>query len=450
MNSTARVLWLRPIPSRVLWAASILTIQLACQSVPSSSGSQARRGSSDAGFEVVWVRDGRARQVRVVGLDADGLRWRAEGDDAAAVEVAPWSQLLAVHGSHDAARVAARTVASGPQDARVRLVGGALLCGELLGGDPDGEGFELASPVFGRLTVPIDRLARIEFPARAGEAGPRDFVVPADVDDSEAVFYPARRGFDRSLGAIQRFVSGGVLFSAGGLDAEPREWRFRELAAIAVRDGFEADEALPLRLTTRAGDVVQVAPLRGDERIAVFALEGGEEVTLEHGDITSLTPVDRADRDYLSDLEPVEIECRSWFSDAPPLRTPRIDAAVHGGPLIAGGRGYGKGLGVASRTRLVFEVPEDAVALVGAVALDDSVLGLGLRAAVDVRVRVAGREVLAFDQLRAGEVRSLGRVAVEAGQRIELLVDFGAGYDLGDRVDWLDVAFVAAEASRAP
>ncbi len=112
---------------------------------------------------------------------------------------------------------------------------------------------------------------------------------------------------------------------------------------------------------------------------------------------------------------------------------------------MVAGRTWGSGIGVHSRSRLVYQVPAGAQAFCTRVGIDDSALALTPRANVDVRIQIGDK--VAFEQkgLQPGvEPRSTGLLAVKPGDRVELLVDFGSGRDLADRVDWLLPVFLQA------
>jgi hypothetical protein len=324
----------------------------------------------------------------------------------------------------------------------LQLVGGDVLRGEVVGGDEAGETIVVRSPVLGEVPVYVDRVARLVFLDRVAAGQNADFSIPDDVDEGEGLFVPARRGFDLIVGAVHRFGPEGVLFEARG-DASPRLRPYGEVAGFALRDGEEPERESAWRLVTAAGDRVGVDWIGGSEQELTFVLESGAEVRIPSGQLAALTPLG-TDIRFVSDLEPVGVEERSSFGgDGEVLRPYRADRSVVDGPLCASGQGFGKGIGVHARSVLTFAAPAGVTALVGVVALDDSVLGLPVRGVVDVQVRVDGARSFERAGLAAGTAPvALGRIPVRPGMKVELVVDFGPGLDLGDRVDWLAVAFV--------
>ena len=121
-----------------------------------------------------------------------------------------------------------------------------------------------------------------------------------------------------------------------------------------------------------------------------------------------------------------------------------------GEALVAGGRTFGKGLGVHSRSRLYFAVPDGAARFWTRVAIDDTAAALLVRADVDVRVLLDGKIVFAKQGLGPGQSPlDSGQIAVAPGQELVLEVDFGKGRELGDRVGWLAPVFLP-ERSKKP
>ena len=134
--------------------------------------------------------------------------------------------------------------------------------------------------------------------------------------------------------------------------------------------------------------------------------------------------------------------------DGWPVHRWRGDRSAVGGELLARGRVYGRGLGVHSMSRLTYTAPVGATHFRAAVALDDSVRLLPVRAHVEVRVLHNDREIFTADDLGVGQpVRDVGQHVVTAGDTITLEVAFGEGRDLGDRVDWLLPMFLMRRGS---
>jgi hypothetical protein len=378
--------------------------------------------AQEPGCEAV-LRDGRVLSVASV-TAGSGELWRLTNRDGAAVEVAP-VELLALFCSGVAQ----------PRLPAAHLAGGEVVRGVLVGGNDRGDAFELQSPVLGRVALRVDRLECLVL--QGGD--PAALELPDGVD--EALFQKAALGFDRLAGVLHQFGDGGIRFQPDG-QKEPRWFPVRELVGLRLRGAEARKQPAPFELLTRSGDRVGVALDGWRNGRLQIVLEDGRKIALVPGDIACLLNLGGG-AVFASTLAPASVTEASPDGDA--LMPWRRDRAVDGGPLQAGGRAHARGFGVHSRSRLVFAVPAGAARFWTQVGFDDSALALPVRGAVDVRVLVGDDVVFERKNLRAGDpVCSTGMLKVRPGQELALEVDFGAGRDLGDRVDWLSPVFLPA------
>jgi len=327
--------------------------------------------------------------------------------------------------------------ARAPELLRVDLVGGERLYGAIAGGDDNGDNLELLSPVLGKRTVPIDRLATVVHPG----VHPGDQVVPEGVD--EALFVPTARGYDLVAGTLFRFGPQGVQFQAEGRE-QARWYAPRKFSSLRIRGGLDREEPASCTLLTRSADRLGVRIGRCTEAGVELTFETGDQATVRWLDVACL--VFEGGVTHLSSLTPKEVVERG-YSGEPVLRW-RRDRSVVGTELLAQGRAYGRGLGVHSMSRLTFVVPEGATHFRTAVAFDDSANALPLRAHAVARVRRNDKQVFEVDDLKPGQApRDAGLHVVEPGDTITLEVDYGDGRDLGDRVDWLLPVFLMRDGS---
>lgn len=361
------------------------------------------------------LRDGRV--LSVASIQGDPAR-ELEVMVAGQLQKLPAGDLLAVHGC------AAQTI----DLACATLLGDEVVTGALVGGDATGDHFVMMSPSLGRIELPVDRLHALSAP---GARGVGDLPLPSGV--SEAIFRRAAVGYDIVAGSLHEFGDRGVRFQPDG-ESEPRWFRVQEMAGLRLAEAEPRKLAPTAFLRTRTGDSLGITVRRFTSKAIECELENGARVALAYADLASLSFTGTAT--FLSDLTPIEV--REAGFDGPTLYSWRRDQSVLGTPLIAGQRTYGKGLGMHSRSRLCFEVPEGHVAFWSRVALDDSAAGLPIAALVDVRVLVNDKVCFEYKGLAVGKPpRDTGLLRVAPGDRLALEVDFGAGRDLGDRVDWL-------------
>jgi hypothetical protein len=104
----------------------------------------------------------------------------------------------------------------------------------------------------------------------------------------------------------------------------------------------------------------------------------------------------------------------------------RVDRLL-GGPITVGGERYERGIGVHSRSNLVFELNGDYREFVTSYGMDDD---SGPLADVTVMVLVDGQRRFEKTHVRRGTLFGPVRVDLSHAGRIELIVDYG---DLQDR-----------------
>lgn len=319
----------------------------------------------------------------------------------------------------------ARAVA--PELLRVDLVGGDRLYGAIAGGDADGEDLELLSPVIGKVRLPIDRIAAVVQPG----VHPSDQVLPEGVD--EALFVPTGRGFDLVAGTLYRFGPQGIRFQPEGAQS-PSWYSPRRVSSLRLRGGLEREQQPSAVLLTRAADRIGLKLSSCDQEGLQAVLETGQEVTVRWRDVACVCLM--KDVVHLSTLAPTRV-VESGF-DSEITYSWRRDRCAAGGELLAQSRAYGLGLGVMSRSRITFRVPERATHFRASVAFDDTAVELPVRAHAVARVLKGNRLLFEADDLTPGQQpRDVGMHAVEVGDTITLEVDFGRGRDIGDRVNWL-------------
>ncbi|MEC9047628.1 MAG: NPCBM/NEW2 domain-containing protein [Planctomycetota bacterium] len=350
---------------------------------------------------------------------------RLVGDQASGYVATVGGQ--AVRFSHADLVAIQQGAAAAPELLRFELVGGERVFGAIVGGDADGDEVRVLSPVLGELGVPLDRLAAAVHPGvHSG-----DQVVPEGVD--EALFLETPRGYDLVAGTLFRFGADGLEFQADG-DAEARWYAPRKFSALRLRGGVDREEVAGFTLLTRSADRLGVTLDGCNEQGVQVTLEGGASALVAWRDVGCLV-VERDVR-HLSTMQPSEVVERGF--DGPAVLRWQRDQSVAGGELVVRRRAYGRGLGVHSKSRLTYVVPDGATHFRAAVAFDDVVSALPLRAHAVARV-ARNREVLFLaEDLRPGApIRDVGLHPVEPGDTITLEVEFGEGRDLGDRVDWL-------------
>lgn len=124
---------------------------------------------------------------------------------------------------------------------------------------------------------------------------------------------------------------------------------------------------------------------------------------------------------------------------------PRVDRAVDGRPLRAGGRTWSRGLGVHAPSRLTWALDGSWSELRTRAAVDDQVSSGSHRGSVVFRVHVDGELRYESRVVGAGEpVLELPAIELTGARELVLEVDPTADLWIGDRADWLSPVLVAA------
>jgi len=207
---------------------------------------------------------------------------------------------------------------------------------------------------------------------------------------------------------------------------------------VAARLAHPAPTAPPhpsLILTLRDGGRLTATALDWVDAGVEARLRAGVAVHIDADRIIAVEVVGGR-WEWLSEQRPVSYE------QAPMLGlgweyTP--DRNVLGGPITVVGERYERGIGVHSRSNLVFELNGAYREFVTSYGLDDD---SGPLADVTIMVLVDGQRRLEKTHVRRGTLFGPVRVDLSRAGRIELIVDYGDNGDLQDRFDWVEPGLI--------
>lgn len=145
-----------------------------------------------------------------------------------------------------------------------------------------------------------------------------------------------------------------------------------------------------------------------------------------------LQPLAQKEIVYLSDLVPSEYQHTPFLDRKLPLGN---DRNVLGRPLRAGGQLYPKGLGTASRSKIIYPLDQPFSRFEAALAIDDSTGGRG---SVIFRVLLDGKLVYTSPTIRGGQKPVPISIDTTDAKQLELEVDYATQADQLDHADWLD------------
>lgn len=340
-------------------------------------------------------------------------------------------------------------VARGDDALVLTLAGGDLLHGRVA--SAAGERLELALGSTARLSLSIDSIARLDFLDHSppGVQSPLD---PAPTGDR--LWRRTGASLDRLDGTLLGFEAAGVHFevrSSGERFERHVPWAEVVTLCMEVLDGSAQD--------ARPESVPVVLDLEDGSRFRASLVELGQEgaevelaltrLVVPYADLAELVVADGR-VSFVGELALRREEGRGTpFDDEFGMAfTHRVDRAVLGGPLMAGGERYSRGIGVHAPSRMVYRLPLRASLLRGAVAIDDSVLRNddSARGEVVFRVHLGGALAWESPRLHGGDAPvvlppidlSKGDPGCELSLEVDALGDFR-----GDRAAWLRLMVVS-------
>lgn len=267
---------------------------------------------------------------------------------------------------------------------------------------------------------------------------------------------------DRITGLIERIDPNGLRIETDsehtqiGMGVVSRV-RFAHVKRAAEQTGTET--GLRARLMLADGSILTVSGIRWHE--GKFLLRFGDGISETRAVPISLPRPGRNQNAEMTDGERSLADDRvllievlggrwRWLTDMTPSHSEhvplldvhwphRVDSNVKGEPMRVGGLDYTRGLGVHSRSRLVYELDPTCERFVSHYGIDDD---SGPQAHVEVKVLVDGKVVYSDSDVRCSGRLSKVTADLRGGKRLELFVDFGKNGDLLDRFNWIDPGII--------
>ena len=328
-------------------------------------------------------------------------------------------------------KVPLNTVVSLTRGDRPKSPAGLVLCvddGQRLVGVPsriDGMNLIWAVAGVGDVAVPVEAAIAIVRDRATPDAG----AAAATEDVAKLLSGDAVRG-------ILSDVSADAFAFTPAAGGDPVQVSPTAVASIAFAapPGGRKPPATPAFLVRAGASVLSASALQlnGDK----LTLAGGRDIVVPLADVTAIEhtggPVA-----WLSARRPTESTQTPYLGGPLPAR---FDTDVLGKPIRIGGVTYAHGIGVHSRSKLVFDVLPGDKTFRTRYAIDGS---LG-RADVDVCVSVDGRVLHEQKGFKAGVVSPVVTADVSGAKTITLEVGYGQGYDVQDRLNWIEPAMVRA------
>lgn len=366
--------------------------------------------SAVAGVTIRTV-DGRRWSADAAGIDA-GETLRLTGGEPATV---PLAEVVSIEFG------AVGTRAEGAWD--VVLVDGSRLVGALAAADEDELALETTE--FGVLRLPLDLVTSASRGTPVGAAG-------AGADPE--LDHVTRKSGDTLSGTVTSIGADGVRID-GDLGAVTLAVDDVERVVVAHVDAAPAFAKKRAVVVVGAGGSELRADLVGLDRSRVeLAAMFAPAVTVGVEHLVALR-LGSARAEYLSDLTPTDVVQTPYFGGGDDFLFPwQRDRSVTGGPLVAGGRTFTKGLGLHARTKLTYALDGGFTRLEAVVGVADEVLALDAKGSVEVRFLVDGTLRWTSPILRGGEAAvDVPAIALDGARELVVEVDFADRADAGDR-----------------
>ena len=308
------------------------------------------------------------------------------------------------------------------------LAAGGRLFGELAGSRPDA--VMARTSLSDQTALPFASLAGIRLatedsPRKAAELfraalasrlPGKDFLITRD-DDVKTV-----------QGRLESLDVGEGSFHFGD---RARTFQTDKIFGIVFAEGSAQRSSPPVTVTLTDGASFSGKINGADRNSIALATSFGAQVRLSISDIATLAF--RSDRVvYLSDLEPASQRSEGLLHAPWPARRDQNAAA---GPLVMAGRTFSRGLGVHSRTTLVYDLGGKYEKLVATIGIDDAVRPRG---SVDFQVIGDGKTLYESGVLTGSDAPRDVAVDVSKVKELTLVSDYGDGLDLSDYADWGD------------
>lgn len=368
---------------------------------------------------IITTADFRAERALLRSIDAESATYQAGSEPARAV---PWEQLLSFERIDKPVAPSAMF--------QVMLVGGDKAAGQ-----PKsivGENLVWSNPTVGDLTLPLKQVISIE---RAASASSRDAQVPPrGAPQTEDVV-------TLSNGDVVRGIIAGVSQSSvavqqpGGASTDvPLDSVFRITFASTATANPPAQRGFRVGLADGSAVTATAVSLPADQQMLELSLSDGAARKVPMASIVSIEHVN-GPVIWLSSLAPIESVQKSLLDLAWP---PQMDRAVDGSPIRFGERTYARGIGVHSYSSLTYAVDPKWKAFRTRYAI----AGDWPYADVTVRIKLDGQAVHEKTGVRSGVLSAPVVIDLSGQKALTLEVDYGQGYDVQDRLNWIEPTFL--------
>jgi hypothetical protein len=292
--------------------------------------------------------------------------------------------------------------------------------------------------VHGEMRLPMKLVTGVKFSLPEGDDTFRPAFIDA-VEDREARedrLLAVRDGKLLAIGGLLVGLDRGqVTFEMDGEERTVEQSRLYGLAIANPGDGPDLNGAGLIAFTDGSLLWARINQMDG-RTLNVSMLDGQTHVKLNWRDVHSI--LIRSDRMiYLSDMTPISVDEQPLLDRPRPWRR---DRNVRGGTLTLGSQAYEKGIGVRSRSELVFEAGGDYATFAAVIGIDANTRPAD-RGDCEFIVLGDGKELLRQRVRRDDDPRAIA-IDIRGVEQVTLLVDYGEELSFADHANWCDARFV--------
>ena len=317
------------------------------------------------------------------------------------------------------------------RDAVLTLTDGGFLYGQLLESADESISFEARD--IGRVSIPMEQVSAFEVSRSAGSEH-RETIAwfrgqPASAEDRILM-----SNGDVVAGFVTRLEPDGVVLDVKGSETKAPA-RLLLAVRLAVAGKSERGEERFATIDLRGGGRLRATSLDWTARVARIRTSFAPALSIESDRIVAVH-LSGGRWEWLSDHQPISADHTPAFGANWDMVR---DGNVMGRSISVGGDGFERGLGVHSRSRVVYDLRGEYRQFVTSFGLDDEA---GAHADVAVTILIDGQPRYREASVRSGKLHGPVSLDVAGAKRIELVVDFGANGDIQDRFNWVEPALV--------
>jgi hypothetical protein len=286
----------------------------------------------------------------------------------------------------------------------------------------EGENLLWSHPTLGELTLPLKSVVCI-----TGANQP-----PPIAQQTEDIV--TLKNGDTVRGIIAALSASSVSVQRAG--GEATDVPLDSVAKISFASTAAAAPALVhgYRVGLTDGSAITAAKIKLADQKLELALPDGSTRSVAQSSLASIEHVN-GPVVWLSSLTPTESIHTPFMDLAWPAR---MDRTVDGEPIRFGERTFSRGIGVHSYSKLTYSIDPSFKTLRTQYAIS----GDRPYANVTVRVLLDGKIVYEQPDVRSGALAPPVLIDIDGHKQIALEVDYGQNYDVQDRFNWIEPAFL--------